>query len=217
MSNRFKMAVFDLDGVILDSEPLHARSIIELLESYGVSDFHPEENIGMSSERMWAWLIEKHGIPSTPEEMVEQMTDRDEQQMRAFGMGGTRHLNELLDRLEENGVLLGIASSSERRFVDAALRQAQVKERFPYTLAGSEAPRKKPAPDLYLGVLKKAGVRPEEAAAIEDSSTGLRAAKQAGLFCIGYRNPTSGEQDLSEADAVVEDLLDAAAYLLEQR
>lgn len=217
MMNRIKMVVFDLDGVILDSEPMHSRSIIRLLESYGVFGFNPAENIGMSSENMWKRLIEDNHIPATPEQMVEQMTDLDEQEMRTLGMGPSYHLNELLDKLEENGILLGIASSSERRFVDAALRQVGVTGRFPYTLAGSEAPRKKPAPDLYLGVLEKAGIRPQEAAAVEDSATGLCAARQAGLFCIGYRTPSSAEQDLSGADAIVSDLLDAIPFLLKTR
>ncbi|MCI8443432.1 MAG: HAD-IA family hydrolase [Provencibacterium sp.] len=217
MGGRIKMVVFDLDGVILDSEPMHSRSIIRLLEGYGVFGFNPAENIGMSSENMWKRLIEENHIPATPEQMVEQMTELDEEEMRTCGMQESPHLSALLDKLEENGILLGIASSSERRFVDAALRQVGVIDRFPYTLAGSEAPRKKPAPDLYLGVLKKAGILPQEAAAVEDSATGLMAAREAGLFCIGYRSPSDGTQDLSGADAVVDDLLEAAVLLLKAK
>lgn len=217
MLRRFKMVVFDLDGVILDSEPMHSRSIVKLLARYGVFDFDPKQNIGMSAERMWARLVAQHGIPYTAEEMVEQATELDEEEMRERDMQETPHLSALLNRLQENGLKLGIASSSERRFVDAALRQVGVKERFAYTLAGSEAPRKKPAPDLYLGVLKMAGIAPEEAAAIEDSATGIRAAKAAGLYCIGYRSPSSDEQDLSEADVLIDDLIDAAPFLLAER
>lgn len=211
------MVVFDLDGVILDSEPMHSRSISKLLAHYGVFDFDPDQNIGMSSERMWAQLIARHGIPFTAEEMVEQATDLDEEEMRRQDMQETPHLSALLDKLEENGLKLGIASSSERRFVDAALRQVGVKERFAYTLAGSEAPNKKPAPDLYLGVLEMAGIAPQDAAAIEDSATGIRAAKAAGMFCIGYRGPSTKGQDLSGADVVVDDLADAAPLLLAGR
>lgn len=214
MLKDLKLVVFDLDGVILDSEPIHAASIVEIMREWHVDGYDPMANVGMSSYGMWEKLIAAHGADVTPEQMIEKSIDYDEAYMHRHGVQPSRGLLQLLDFLDSRDIAAAVASSSERRFVLGALRLLGIQDRFGAVVTGTDCERKKPWPDLYLRALSQMGVPPARAAAIEDSSPGVRAAKSAGLYCVGYRNPTSGDQDLSEADCVINALSCAAAHLL---
>lgn len=211
--NPVRMVIFDLDGVLLDSEPIHIRSIEEILRRYGAQAPDLAGNVGKSSEDMWMGFIRAYGLDTTPQELVREMTRLDKETMVREHTGASRGLDGLLRTLKKRGVALGLASSSERDFVDWVLHYLGVYEDFAFTAAGTEAPRKKPWPDLYERVLALSGIPACDAAAVEDSAAGVTAAKQAGLRCIGYLNPTSGQQDLSKADVVVSSLADVAGVL----
>ena len=209
-----RLAVFDVDGVLLDSDPVHSRSVKRVLERYGVHGYNPMGHVGMSSQDMFAELIERYGIDATPDRLIEEMTDLDFEDILQQKLPESEGLTPLLDCLQEAGVRLSVASSSERRFVGWTLHYLGIADRLASSAAGLEGPRKKPYPDLYLRAVELAGVSPSSAVAIEDSATGIRAAKNAGLYCVGYRNPTSGKQDLHEADFIVDSLLQAAPFIL---
>ena len=98
----------------------------------------------------------------------------------------------------QNGWLIGLASSSTRRLVEQILNSLKIKKYFDVIVCGDEVINKKPAPDIYEKVLNLAGLKQNKAIAVEDSETGIKAAKAAGIFCYGYRNKSSGNQDLSD-------------------
>ena len=90
--------------------------------------------------------------------------------------------------------------------MDETLQLLGIRECFDITVAGNEIPKKKPEPDVYLKVLELSGIEASCALAIEDSKAGVEAAQRAGICCYGYRNPTSGNQDISKADKIVNSL-----------
>jgi HAD superfamily hydrolase (TIGR01509 family) len=112
----------------------------------------------------------------------------------------------LLDRLVELGIGRAMFSSSDRFYVEAVLRFFNIERFFPVVVGGDEVARRKPFPDGYLKAVELSGGDPARTIAVEDSSSGVKSAKAAGLRVIGYRNPTSGGQDVSGADFVVDSL-----------
>lgn len=215
MQKGLKLAIFDMDGVLLDSEQIHGKSISAMLDFYGAKPEDMQANIGLSSEEFWAGVIEKNSLWQLKiDDLVAEQGRRNIEEIKLSGMRESTGLSPLLNALEQSGVILGLASSSERPFVDEVVAYLGLEGRFSCSAAGSEANAKKPAPDLYRMVLEQAGVSPHEAAAVEDSRSGVAAAKAAGIFCIGYINPTSGKQDLSAADVVVRSLTEIRGILL---
>ena len=112
-------------------------------------------------------------------------------------------VTELLERLREMEIPMAIASSSPRQFIEAVIEKIGIKQYFTEWLSGEEAEHSKPEPDIFLKVAGLLNVEPDECIVIEDSTSGIIAAKKAGMRCIGYRNVNSGNQDLSEADMIV--------------
>ena len=213
MANR-KMLVFDMDGVLLDSEPLHASSMPRILRENGVTEM-PDASltVGKSSYIIWTNLQEKYGLPGTPATLLNQQYTYLLEEMDARNVPVSEGLVDLLQECKEKGMLLGVASSSNRVLVDGTLKHLGIGSYFVVTVAGDEIPEKKPNPAVYLKAIEKVGVRPEEALAIEDSETGLLAASRAGIPAVGYRNPTSGNQDLSNSIGIVDRLAEVGKYL----
>ena len=113
---------------------------------------------------------------------------------------------ELIARLRAAGVPLALATSSWRRVVDAILVQFDLTEAFASVISGSELPKSKPDPAIYRLSAEALGVDPRKCVVLEDTAAGVAAAKGAGMYCIGFRSPHSGVQDLSRADEIVDDL-----------
>ncbi len=207
MKPNLKILIFDMDGVILDSEPLHENARQMMFREFGiVPDETFPEATGKSSSGFWRQIIQKCGIDGEPYALEARQYYLVAQQIRENHVPPSEGLLEVLRWAKEHDVKIGLASSSTRVLVDEALRLLGIGGQFDYTVSGNEVPVKKPAPDVYLKVLEMAGLSPECAAAVEDSAAGVAAAKNAGIFCYGYKNSTSGEQDISAADEIIEHL-----------
>ena len=202
-----KMIVFDMDGVILDSEPLHENSRQMMFQKYNItpdSSFPPP--VGNSSSGFWRKVFALCGLEGDAYELEAEQYYLVAKQIKDNDLPPSDGLLDVIKWAKEKGMKVGLASSSTRILVDAVLDLMKIREYFDYTVSGDEIERKKPAPDAYLKVLELAGIPAEAAMAVEDSGTGVAAAKTAGLYCFGYANPTSGEQDLSQADQIISHL-----------
>ena len=104
---------------------------------------------------------------------------------------------------------MAIASSSPRLFIENVIQKIGVAEYFSIWISGEEVKHSKPEPDIFLKAAELLNVNPQACAVIEDSSSGTIAAKRAGMKCIGYRNLNSGNQDLSQADYIIEEIKSA--------
>lgn len=215
MNDKLLLVAFDMDGVVLDSEPVHCASVEKLLAELGVPPSGDlTKNVGRSSEEFWGEIIAEHGLRGvTAEAIIDRQYALNMEQFAKSSTPASAGLLELMADIAQHGVTIGLATSSERSFVEAVLAHLGLSGRFRFSVAGTEAARKKPHPDIYLDLLTAAGVPAENAAAIEDSRSGVAAAKAAGLFCIGYQNKTSGEQDLSRADVIVSSLYEVSKIL----
>jgi HAD superfamily hydrolase (TIGR01509 family) len=181
--------IFDLDGVLLDSEPAWevARRGVTLESGGEWRDDAQTEMMGMSTPEWSAWMHEALGVPFEPERIVSEVLTRME---RAFRdrlplLPGAR---ETVTALAERWTL-GLASSSSRPLIDLALELSGLAEMFRATVSSEEVERGKPAPDVYLRAAELLGVDPKTCVAIEDSSNGIRAGVAAGMRVIAIPRP----------------------------
>jgi HAD superfamily hydrolase (TIGR01509 family) len=203
--------VFDMDGVLVDTEHLWDEVREELTEEWG-GRYTPEAQeamMGMSSPEWSRYLHEAVGLREPPEvinaEVVRRMLARYETDLPVIP-GAV----DAVRRLGAAGLRLAVASSSNRELIDAVLHRLELAELFEVTISSEEVARGKPAPDVYLEAARRLRVAPESCVAIEDSASGIRAAHAAGLRVIAYpnRHYPPAEDVLALADVVLESLGD---------
>jgi HAD superfamily hydrolase (TIGR01509 family) len=206
LSGRYRAVVFDMDGLLLDTEELWLRAESELFRRHG-AEFTREDQlrvIGTSFDVTAAYFAERLGWPhERGGELVDESNALMHELVRQQ-VAARPGAVELVESLRKLGVPLGLASNSPRYLVDDALATAGLTEAFDAIVTSSDVVRPKPAPDIYLRACELLGVAPHDALALEDSASGVRAAKAAGLTCIAV--PTLAEIDVSAADRVVESL-----------
>ena len=209
--------VFDLDGVILESENVWDEAREQLARERG-SQWHANaqrDMMGMSSPEWSRYMHDVIGLPEPPEEIsaevVERLTAIYHERLPLVP-GAAQAVERLAERWP-----LAIASSSNRPLIDLVLELAGLAARFRATVSSEEVPRGKPAPDVYLEAARRLGVAPERCAAIEDSTNGLRAAAGAGMRVVAVPNPSypPDPDALAQADSVVESVRDLTPVVVE--
>jgi HAD superfamily hydrolase (TIGR01509 family) len=210
--------VFDLDGVLLDSEAAWDDARREVAATHG-GGWRPESTRvmqGMSSREWSRYLYEELGTRLDPAHISSRVVDAMERRYHAC----LPLLPGALEAVERLAAAwrLGLASSSNRELIDLALAMSGMAPFFTATVSSEEVPRGKPAPDVYLEATKRLGVRPSAAVAIEDSSNGLLAAHTAGLGVIAVPNPRwpPSAEGLGVADVVVATLDDVSPRLIRE-
>jgi HAD superfamily hydrolase (TIGR01509 family) len=200
--------VFDLDGVLLDSEQVWDSTREQLVrERGGCWHEHAQRDMmGMSSVEWSRYMHDELGLREPPEEISAEVVRRLKTlyRERLPVLPGAR---EAVERIAERWPL-ALASSSNRELIDLALELMGVADLFRATVSSEEVARGKPAPDVYLEAARRLGVDPSRAAAIEDSHNGIRSAKAAGMRVIAIPNEhfPPDEEALTQADVVLRSL-----------
>ncbi|QSX07536.1 HAD family phosphatase [Alkalibacter rhizosphaerae] len=210
-----KGVIFDMDGVIVDSEPLHFESDRRTMAEVGVDlifeDMKPY--IGTPDRQTYGALKQKHGLTETVEDLLEKQKKHKEAVFKEVSMKPMEGLMELMDHLKGQGFKIGLASSSKKKFIRHVLDQLQITSWFDAVVSGEDPKRGKPEPDIFLMAAAWMGCEPEACIVIEDSTHGIQAARQANMFVYGLYNPNSGEQDLSRAHMIVSSLGEILIHL----
>jgi len=205
-----KAVIFDMDGVIIDSEPIHFKSDQLTLKHLGVEISHEELNkyVGVSNPVMWAELKEKYHLAGSIGQLMETQSDFRNTTFGNEKLEPITGIPGLLAEIKDAGLKLGLASSSGRDFIEMILTKLGILDYFDVIVSGEEVEKSKPNPDIFLKTAGNLGVNPENCLVIEDSQHGVKAAVLAGMKCIGFHNPNSGTHDLSLADTVVHSITD---------
>lgn len=181
--------VFDLDGLLLDTEQVwdEVREALTRERGGRWHDRAQAEMMGMSSKEWSRYMHDELGLAEPPDELnrlvVERMQERYHERLPLVD-GAVEAVRRIGARRP-----LGLASSSNRPLIDLALELMGVAGLFRATVSSEEVERGKPAPDVYLEAARRLGVSPERVAAIEDSAAGIRSAKAAGMRVIAIPNP----------------------------
>ena len=198
--------IFDMDGVIIDSEPVHFEIEKKIFEELKIAVSFEEHcsYVGSSSQNMWETIINKHGVPDHFETLITKEHGHymnyllNEKDLRPID-----GVAELIKELHKNNFKILVASSSYREVIDIVLGKFTLSDYFIERVSGTELTHSKPHPEIFLKSAKLANSEPEECIVIEDSENGVTAAKAAGMKCIGFLNPGSGIQNLSRADLII--------------
>jgi HAD superfamily hydrolase (TIGR01509 family) len=200
--------VFDLDGLLLDTEQVWDEVREALVRERGGRwhDRAQADMMGMSSREWSSYMHDELGLTEPPEELSRLVVERMQERYR----GGLPLVDGAVDAVRRIGERwpLGLASSSNRPLIDLVLAEMGVGDLFRATVSSEEVERGKPAPDVYLEAARRLGVAPDRCAAIEDSENGIRSAKAAGMRVIAIPNrhfPPSREV-LADADVVLDSL-----------
>jgi len=206
--------IFDMDGVIVDSEPRHERAFLEVVRELGYGDTHGvhwPNYVGRPDHVLWEDFVARHNPPQPMAELMKMKRDRVLEILRREepifeGLG------ELLEKLSLV-CKLGLASGSERPVVDAVLSLRDLRRYFSVTITAWEVKHGKPAPDIFLRAAGLLGVPPEACWVVEDSKPGVAAGLAAGMKVIAITN-THPAAELRDATCVVSSYTEIERILL---
>jgi len=211
-----KALIFDLDGTLANTEMLHYRAWKETLLNNGVVQFSFEtflNYVGTSNEKVATDFIESDKIKKSVAELIREKQGRYMEFIPEIELcDGVR---EIISRYHKKKVL-AVASSSYKQEIMAILGANDVAEYFSEVIGGDMVEKKKPDPEIYLKVQSLLHVAPEECLALEDSASGLIAAKEAGMYGVAIPNEFTRKHDFNRADRILGTLAEVNDEMLQQ-
>lgn len=214
-----RAVLFDMDGVIVDTEPLHRKAYFRTFDDLKieVSEEFYATFTGASTKRVCNALIEKFGLQESPEEIAEikrqyfkHCFDHDEDFDLLPGV------RKLIEHYFEHGIKLVLASSASMTTIDWVFERFGLNDFFIGKISGADLRESKPHPEIFEKAAEIASEAKENCLVIEDSTNGILAAHRAGIFCAAYRSPHSKGQDYALANIVVDDFADLEVGKLER-
>ena len=197
--------IFDMDGVLVDSEYTYFQSKSQILSEAGheVEDSYHFQFMGTTSDYMWEKMKQEFSLPLSVAEYIQQMTALRQTMIKRDGIRVIPHVQEFVKGLSQAGLKLAVASSSSLAEIKVNLAEIGLSEYFSEVVSTEEVEHSKPAPDVYLAAAERIGIMPENCLGIEDTKNGTGAVRNAGMVCVGFANPAFPKQDLAFADRVV--------------
>ena len=198
--------IFDMDGVIADSEYFNVKAKHIILHNAGVEvDWHYHDKfLGTTHEYMWTQMKEE--FPQLKEEVryyIDLWVKTRKELIQEEGLKPMPGVVNFIHRLKEKGLKLAVASSSLKEDIMENMDTFGITDCFDTFVSGSECENGKPDPEIFLRAAKALGKDPEECTVVEDSTAGVAAAKAAGMRCIGYAPEDAVKQDIHLADKIV--------------
>jgi HAD superfamily hydrolase (TIGR01509 family) len=205
----YDAVIFDMDGVLIDSEPLHFDVLTQVFATDGhtLTRAENEQFIGTTTELMFDTLIRRHSLPRSIAEYAA-LYDAGVLCVLAEPHQPEPGVVALIARLQELGVRLAVASSSHRLWIEITLGSIGLSSAFEVIVSGDDVVRGKPDPEIYRLAAQQLGIPAERCVAIEDSPNGVLSASRAGMFVLGVRTPYTAHLHLDGANRIVDSLTD---------
>lgn len=198
--------IFDMDGVIVDTEPVHRYAYFQHFEELNIivrEDIYTSLT-GLSTRNTFQKLKKEFEINFEVEDLIQRkrtiFNDAFDNKEDLELLEGVEHL---IKDLHKNGMQLIVASSASKVTIDRVFSRFDLHQYFTHIVSGEDFPKSKPNPAIFEHAVSLSDAPKENCIVIEDSSNGVKAAKAAGIFCIGYDSVHSKNQDLTEADVIV--------------
>ncbi len=211
---RYRAVIFDLDGVLVDSEPIHFEALNEILSQEGITltEEENQEFLALPANEVWGRLAGRYALRGQVEEYLQRY---EKEVMHAFQkpLKSPPFLPDLLHTLQSKGIALAVASSSRREWIEKILTTLNLREYFAVIVSSDDVQRGKPDPEVYLSAAQRLGIHPQECLAVEDAPNGVLSAKRAGMdvAVVQAFSPHSGP--IRQADFTVGSLLDILALV----
>lgn len=203
-----KVVIFDMDGVVVDTEPTYREINSKLYKELNVNITLEEQFsfVGNGSRIIWTKIKDKGSLTQSVEELMEMSKSRKYEYLsksdsKIIPIEG---IEKLLLTLKANEFVIAMASSSPRKNIEVILQKVKLINYFQYIVSGEDVEKGKPNPDIFLKAAEKFKANACDCTVIEDSNNGITGAKAAGMKCVGFRNLNSGNQDISKADIILE-------------
>jgi HAD superfamily hydrolase (TIGR01509 family) len=206
--------IFDMDGVIVDTEPVHRYAYYQLFDELNVSV--PEEMYtsftGFSTRNTFQFLKNQFNLQLEVEDLIQQKRNRFND---AFDTKEDLELlagvENLINDLDQKGMQLIVASSASKVTIDRVFTRFNLHQYFSHIVSGEDFPQSKPHPAIFEHAANLSTAPKEKCIIIEDSTNGVKAANAAGIFCVGYKSFHSKDQDLSTADTIIQNFTELNA------
>ncbi|MDP8267709.1 MAG: HAD family phosphatase [Candidatus Tenebribacter davisii] len=203
---KIKAVIFDMDGVIIDSEPIYMKIQEELFNDLGfsVSKKEYDEFIGAGMHYMWHYLSVKHKLPFSIEQLITMNNKLTYDKINnSNALETTTGFIPFINNIKSKRLKTAVASSTSKKIVNLILSKLGIIDLFDIVISTEEVAKGKPEPDVFLKAAKLLSEDTDNCVAIEDSTNGIKAVTRAGIKCIGFLNINSGKQDLSSSDIIV--------------
>lgn len=209
--------IFDMDGVIADSEYFNVKAKHVILQKAGIEvDWHYHDKfLGTTHEYMWTEM--KKEFSALTEEVsyyIKQWVETRKELIKEEGLKPMPGVTTLIKELKEKGFFLAVASSSLKEDIMDNMNTFGITECFDAFVSDSECKNGKPDPEIFLKAAEAIGKKPEECVVVEDSTAGVSAAKAARMRCIGYAPEDAIKQDLHLADVIIHEFSSDVINLL---
>ena len=204
---KYKAVIFDMDGVIIDSEPLHKKAYRKMFNEF---DLNVSEDLyasftGMATLPICKKLCEVFSLNFEPQDLVnrkryyfKELFDQSETLQLIDGVW------DLIQHYNQNGIVLILASSASMPNINRIFKKFNLESYFKARISGADLKESKPHPEIFEIAAKLSGFKKEECIVIEDATNGINAAKAAGIFCVAFDGNPSKNQDFSKADIVIQ-------------
>lgn len=202
-----KGIIFDMDGVLINSEPFHFEVWKETLRRRGICiDYEIYKPcIGSTIDFLMQIFHDNYNVDLNDTDLIREMKEIKQEMIEQKGYPPLiPYVKELLAELAGKGYKIAVASSSPQYYIEEVTKYWDIQKYFDILVSGEGVEHPKPAPDVFLKAAHMLGVLPDECLVVEDSENGSRAAKAAGMVCMAYLNQDSGKQDLTAAAMIVE-------------
>ncbi|RSK38569.1 HAD family hydrolase [Mangrovimonas spongiae] len=203
-----KAVLFDMDGVIVNTEPLHHKAYYSMFNQVNihVSDTYYRSHTGSSTINICRQIKNDFNLPHAPEELVQLKRQSFKELFK--NDPDLQLIDGVLDLIKDyynNGLKLVLASSAHMNTINSVFDRFELDKYFDAKFSGADLKASKPHPEIFIKAAYSTGFNKENCMVIEDSTNGIKAAKAAGIFCVGYDSKNSKAQDYSLADTVIDD------------
>jgi len=201
-----KAIIFDMDGVLVDSEPFNIEIEKRQFELNHLSILEEEHHqyMGVATDVMWREIAKRQSLSLPVETLIEQnKTESIHYFTELKEIPVMPGLVDLLEKLTLKNFPIAVASSSFPEIIELILQRTGLRKHFQVVVSSQEAGKSKPEPDVFLLAAKQLGINPQDCMVIEDSANGIKAAKAAGMRCIAFEGPGANPANQKQADAAI--------------